>query len=535
MLLALGLVLAAGAAGAAGPQFTDVAASAGVAFHHRNGARGEKEPIETMGSGVVFFDYDNDGWCDLYFVNSAGPAALYRNLGNGTFAERAKSAGVANSGYGMGAVAGDYDNDGDQDLYVTAYGPDLLYRNEGGGRFADLTARAGLGDPGLSTGAAFADFDRDGDLDLYVANYVEYRPELNQVCTRAKGLRVYCGPETFQPAPDRFYRNEGEGRFTEIGAQVGLLPAGAKELGVVCIDYDDDGDPDFYVAGDRTANLLYRNEGGRFAEVGKIAGVAYNDAGKALAGMGVAAGDYDNDGGFDLFVTNYQWETNSLYRNQGAGFFADLTFGAGLGASTLSYLKWGTFFFDYDNDGDQDLFVANGHLDDNVELFDKVTYAQQNQLFQNEGGRFADVKDQSGPGMLLVQVSRGAAWADYDNDGDPDIAVANNNQPAALLRNEGGNANHWLALKLVGGGRQGCSNRDGIGAKAEVRAGGLVQVAEVRNSASYLSQSDMRLYFGLGAKTRAEGVKIRWPSGEIQRLGEVRADRLLVVEEPCGP
>jgi len=533
MILLLALVLAARAA--AEPQFTDVTASAGIDFHHRNGAKGEKEPTETMGSGVVFFDYDNDGQLDLYFVNSAGPAALYHNLGNGTFSEQAQGAGVANSGYGMGAVSGDCDNDGDQDLYLTAYGPDFLYRNEGKGRFADVTARAGLGDPGLGTGAAFLDFDRDGDLDLYVVNYVEYRPELNQVCTRAKGLRVYCGPETFQPAPDRFYRNEGEGRFTEIGALVGLLPAGAKELGVVCTDYDGDGDLDLYAAGDRTANLLYRNEGRRFSEVGKIAGVAYNDAGKALSGMGVAAGDYDDDGRFDLFVTNYQWETNSLYRNQGGGFFDDQTYNAGLGASTLSYLKWGTFFFDYDNDGDQDLFVANGHLDDNVELFDKVTYAQQNQLFRNEGGRFFDVRDQSGPGMQLVQVSRGAAWGDWDNDGDADIAVGNNNQPAALLRNDGGNNNHWLALKLVGGGRQGCSNRDAVGAKVELRAGARAQVGEVRNSASYLSQSDMRLYFGLGEETRVDRVEIRWPSGRVQRLEGVEADRLLVIEETCGP
>lgn len=518
------------------PQFVEVSSGAGISFCHRNGAKGEKEPVETMGSGVAFFDYNNDGLLDLYFVNSVGPANLYHNLGQGSFAEQASQAGVANSGYGMGGFPADYDNDGDADLYVTCYGPNILYRNEGDGHFVDATSRAGVGDPRLSTGAAFADYDLDGDLDLYVANYVEYRPELNQICTRAKGIRVYCGPEAYQPIPDVFYRNEGNGRFTDVTAEVGLLPFAAKELGAVFTDYDLDGDPDLYVAGDRTGNLLYRNEGKRFVEVGGVAGVTYNDAGKALAGMGVATGDYDGDGWFDLFVTNYQWETNSLYRNLGNGFFSYMTFGAGLGVSTLTFLKWGTFFFDYDNDGDQDLLVANGHLDDNVEQFDKVTYAQQNQLFRNDGkGRFTDVRDMAGPGMLLKQVSRGAAWGDYDSDGDLDFAVANNNQPAALLRNDGGNQGHWIEFKLMGAAGTGPGkrrdNRDAIGARVEVRAGGRRQVDEVRSGSSYLSQSDLRLHFGLGAATQVDQVEIRWPSGGIQRLTNLQADQVVLVRQ----
>jgi hypothetical protein len=423
---------------AAEVQFVDVTTAAGITFHHKNGAKGEKHPPETMGSGVAFLDYDNDGWPDLYFVNSAGPGALYHNRRDGTFEETTERAGVANSGYGMGCAAADYDNDGDTDLYITCYGPNILYRNNGDGTFTDVTDEAGVGNPGLSTGAAFADYDRDGDLDLYVANYIEYRPELNQPCLRAKKVRVYCGPEAFDPQPDVFYRNNGDGTFTDITKAVGLLPYASKELGAVFCDYDNDGDSDLYVAGDRTPNLLYRNDRGRFTEVGVSSGVAYNEEGKALAGMGVAAGDYDNDGLFDFFVTNYQWETNSLYRNMGNGFFVDVTFPTGLGVPSLAFLAWGAIFFDYDNDGDRDLFVANGHLDDNVELFDTVTYPQQSQLFRNEEkGRFVDVTNVAGPGLASKWVSRGAAVGDYDNDGDLDIVVSNNNQRALLLRNDG--------------------------------------------------------------------------------------------------
>ena len=512
-------------------QFADVTAEAGIVFHHRNGATGEKHPPETMGSGVAFLDCDGDDWLDLYFVNSAGPGALFHNEGDGCFEQTTESAGVGNSGYGMGCAAADYDNDGDIDLYITCYGPNILYRNNGDGTFADATAFAGVGDPGMGMGTAFADYDLDGDLDLYVANYLEYRPELNQRCARVQGIRIYCSPDVFPAQADVFYRNEGDGKFTDITAAVGLLPRAAKELGAVFSDYDQDGDPDLFVAGDRTPNLLYRNDRGHFVEVGLLAGVAYSSAGKALAGMGVDAADYDRDGIFDFFVTNYQRETNSLYRNQGNGFFSDPTFESGLGVPSLAFMGWGTAFFDYDNNGDLDLFVANGHLDDNVELFDQVSYAQQNQLFRCEGeGRFNEVTDAAGSGLALEQVSRGSAVADYDNDGDLDLAISNNNQPAVLLRNDGGNQKHWLALRLLGAGGS-LSNRNGIGARVEVVAGDLVQVDEVRSGSSYLSQDDLRLFFGLGAEERAD-VEIRWPSGIVQRLEAIEADQILAVREP---
>ena len=445
VLLGVALAYLWAALGHAEVQFVEVAAEAGIAFRHQNGAKGQKYPMETMGSGTAFFDYDGDGWLDLYFVNSAGPGALYRNASAGQFVDATDQAGVANSGYGLGCAAADYDSDGDLDLYVTAYGPNILYRNEGTSRFADVTEEAGL------------------------------------------------------------------------------LSDAAKELGAFFIDYDTDGDLDLYAAGDRTPNLLYRNDGGRFAEIGALAGVAYNDAGKPLAGMGVDVGDYDSDGRFDFFVTNYQWETNSLYRNLGNGFFADVTFQSGLGVPSLQFLAWGTLFIDYDNDGDRDLFVANGHLDDNIHLFDAVTYAQQNQLFRNREGHFADVSNQAGPGLLLQQVSRGAAMGDYDNDGDRDIAVANNNQSAALLRNDGGNAQHYLSLRLVG---------NSVGAEVRVAAGDWVRWDVVRAGSSYLCQSALRPFFGLGNRTRVDEVEIRWPSGAVQRLQDVAADQILTVHEP---
>ena len=530
------------ALGGAQVQFADVTATAGIDFHHRHGGTGKKYPMETMGSGAVFFDYDEDGWLDLYFVNSAGPGALYRNSGDGTFFDVTAGAGVGDAGYALGCAAADYDADGDLDLFITAYGPNTLYRNDGDGTFADATAEAKvagprLANPGMSTGAAFADYDADGDLDLYVGNYARFRPEIHEPCIRAGDIVVYCGPEAFEPQRDVFYRNEGDGTFADVTDAVGILPAAAKELGSFFIDYDQDRDVDLYVAGDRTPNLLYRNDGGlcaegdqpcavptrRFTEVGALAGVAYNDMGKPLAGMGVDVGDYDNDGLFDFFVTNYQWETNSLYKNLGNGFFADITFQSGLGVPSLQYLAWGTLFLDYDNDGDRDLFVANGHLDDNIQLFDAVTYEQQNQVFRNDGsGRYTEVSDQLGTGLALRQVSRGAAMGDYDNDGDLDVVVANNNQPAALLRNDGGNAGHWLSLRLDG---------RAIGAEVRVVAGELAQLDVVRTGSSYLCQSALRPFFGLGDRERVDEVEIRWPSGTVQRLRDIAADQILTVRE----
>ena len=515
-------------------QFVDVTTAAGITFHHRNGAAGEKHTPETMGSGLAFFDYDGDGWLDLYFVNSAGPGGLYRNRRDGSFEETTEHAGVANSGFGMGCAASDYDNDGDLDLYITCYGPNILYRNSGDGTFTDVTALAGVGDPGLSTGPAFADYDRDGDLDLYVANYADYPPEPYVPCSR-KGVQVYCGPEAFEPQPDLFYRNEGDGTFTNVAEKVGLRPYAAIEFGGVFGDYDDDGDPDLYCVADGSPNLLYRNDGGHFTEMGILAGVAYDSEGKPLSGMGVSVGDYDNDGLADIFVTNYQWESDNLYHNLGDMFFSEVIFESGVGMPSLTYLAWGAIFLDYDNDKDRDVFVTTGHHDDNVEQFDAVTYAMQNRLFGNDGtGRFTDVSDAAGPGLALVQVSRGVAAGDYDNDGDFDLAISNNNQPSVLLRNDGGNRNRWLGLNLVGAGPP-LSNRDGIGARVKVVAGDLIQVDEVRSGSGYISQSDLRLFFGLGAQNQVDRVEIRWPSGVVQRLSTVKANQILTVLEPGEP
>ena len=507
-------------------QFADVAAAVGIHFQHRNGAQGQKHLPETMGAGVAYFDYDNDGRQDLYFVNTAGPATLYRNGQDGQFVDVSQVAGVGNSGYGMGVAAADYDNDGHVDLYITTYGPNLLYHNKGNGRFADVTTAAGVGHPGFGTGAAFGDYDNDGDVDLYVANYLDCSSD--NPCYRGQNIRVYCAPWSYPTQPDAFYRNEGEGHFVELGTSVGLVLQRARELGAVFTDYDNDGDVDLYVAGDRTPNLLYRNTGGHFSEEGLLAGAAYNGDGESEAGMGVAVGDYNRDGALDIFVTNFLLETNTLYHNEDDGYFRDATTALALARISLPSLAWGTVFFDYDNDGDLDLFAANGHMDDNVELFGDSTYPQQNQLFRNDNGNsFTDVTHTAGPGLAHRQVSRGVAVGDCDNDGDLDIAVVNINDRAALLRNEGGNQQHWLSIRTVGQH----SNRDGIGARVQLTADDLVQVAEVHSGGSYLSQHDLRLFFGLGRRNQIDELKIRWPDGAVQRLSHLAADQFLTVRE----
>jgi enediyne biosynthesis protein E4 len=525
-LISLAL-LALAANAAADPQFADVAAQAGIDFKHDNGSRGERYIAETMASGMSFMDYDEDGWYDLYFVNIAGPGGLFRNLGNGHFEETTDGAGVSDSGYGMGCVAADYDNDGDTDLYISTYGPNLLYRNEGDGRFSEVGTSAGVAHPGLSTGTAFADYDNDGDLDLFVANYLAYSPELHKTCSR-QGMEVYCGPDAFASEPDVLYRNEGDGSFIEVSKSVGIVDLEGKELGAFFSDFDSDGDMDLYVAGDRTANLLYQNNGGVFEEVSLMAGTSFNDAGGLEAGMGVAVGDYDNDGRKDFFVTNFLWETNTLYHNDGDGFFTDMTSMMGLATPSAPFLSWGTVFFDFDNDGDRDIFVASGHLDDNVHMFENSTFEQPNQLYRNDGEQgFAEISAESGPGFDPVRSSRGAVAGDYDNDGDVDIAINNNNEQAALLRNDGGNSRHWIGVRTVGT----VSNRDGVGAQISITTANGRQVREVRSGESYISRHDPRVFFGLGGETTIDLVEIRWPSGKVQSLEGVAADQVLTVRE----
>ncbi len=537
-------------------EYVDVAGPVGVDFQHVTGASGRRYFPETMGSGVGFVDFDGDQDLDIYFVNGAafpgykgspGPVnALFRNEG-GRFVEAAREAGVDDPGHGMGCAFADYDNDGDADLYLTNYGANVMYRNEGDGRYRDVT-EASVADTTWSTGSTFIDYDNDGDLDLYVANYVHYDladagKDLEAYLATSRsgpeeGIEAYPHPRNFAGAEDHLFRNEGDGRFRAVNRLAGLVDTSAaagRGLGVVATDYDNDGWSDLYVANDAVPNFLYHNEGGGlFTEVGGLAGVAYGLDGQEEAGMGVDAADYDNDGHVDLVVTNFENEPNSLYQNRGTGFFPHASFPAGVGLVSLPYLSFGIGFVDYDNDGYQDLFVANGHVLDNVSAFDESgRYPQPNQLLRNQGPdgrgrcRFRDVSSRAGPALARARVSRGCAVGDYDNDGDTDIVVTNSGQRAALLRNEGGNSRHWLTISTRGGP----GNRDGIGARIEVWAGGLYQVKEVRGSFSYLSQRDLRVSFGLGARTRVDSLRIHWPGGAVERLAGLRPDRFLTLVE----
>lgn len=529
----LGLNLA-GVAGAGQVQFVDVAAQVGIHFVHHNGPSPEKRMPETDGSGAAFFDYDGDGDLDLYLVNSGdlvkgrGDAwnQLYRNEGQ-QFTDQTAVAGVPGGAYGMGVLAGDYDNDNDQDLYLTNLGPDQLYRNEGG-RFADQTTQAGLGNPLWGSSAAYLDNDNDGDLDLFVVNYVNFKLDEPLWCGRRDmNLRFYCDPRQYRPSHNILYRNNGGGAFADVSREAGITHQG-NGLGVVCGDFDGDGDQDVYVANDLTPNWHYQNQGnGRFAEIGLITGTALSSDGAVQAGMGVDAGDYDNDGDLDLVVTNFQLENKNLYRNDG-NYFPDVSFKAGIGEATLNSLGFGTFFFDYDNDGWQDLFMANGHVHDNIEVYDKLaTYAQPAQLLHNEGkGRFVE-QTAAGPGFAVPYVGRGAAYGDYDQDGDLDIALMSSGRATALLRNEGGNTDHWLQVHLEG--RR--SNRDGVGAKVYVQAGSLRLFQQVKAGSGYQSTSQRALHFGLGQNAQAARVEVRWPSGAVQVVEGVGADQVLRLEE----
>ncbi len=452
-----------------GVRFVDATAAAGLDFRHRHCGTGEKYMPETMGSGGAFLDYDGDQRLDVYLINNSatpeyeGPpprTALFRNDGDGIFSDVTEHAGVAGSGYGMGVTVGDYDNDGSSDLYVTNFGPNVLYRNNGDGTFSDVTREAGVGDPRWSTSAAFGDLDHDGDLDLYVANYVDFNYRNHKYCgERRFDIQAYCHPDVYDGVRDSLYLNRGDGTFQEVGRER-LLKAESewllegKGLGVVLGDYDRDGRVDIYVANDSTPNYLWHSLGdGRFEDAATFAGVGFNADGKTEAGMGAAFGDVDNDGRLDLFVTNLDLETNTLYRNEGEGYFSERTFQSGLGAPSWLRVGFGTGFLDIDHDGWLDLVVANGHIIDNIDqLNDKVAYAQPNLVFHNEGGaRFRDVTAELGEEMSRPRVSRGMAAADYDRDGDLDLLLTHNNDRAVLLRNDGGNRGHWLQVRLIGG------------------------------------------------------------------------------------
>ena len=516
-------------------RFVDVTAELGIAFIHRNGISAEKYLPETYGSGIAWFDSDGDGDFDLYLVNSGdllegrgeSRDRLYRNEG-ARFRDVSRETGLSGTAYGMGVAAADYDNDGDQDLYLTNWGADQLLRNDGPA-FADVTLQSGVGNTGWSSSAVFADGDNDGHLDLYVTRYVAFDIATHPWCGRRDlGLRFYCDPSQFAGTADLYFINDGRGSFTDNSAAAGVDDPG-NGLGAVSGDFDGDGDSDIYVANDMTPNFLYSNQGGgRFDEVGLFTGTALSADGKPQAGMGVDAADYDNDGDLDLFVTNYQLEHNALYRNDGS-YYAEVSFATGLGKVSLNYLGFGTGFLDYDNDGWLDLFVANGHVHDNIEQYDAlVTYRQTPQLLRNLGGRFADVSPSLGPAFTTSYAGRGAAFADYDADGDTDIALLDAGRGAVILRNEGGNAGHWLDVEL-----QGKTNRDAIGAKLWVGEAGTRWYREIHGGVGYQSSSPYRAHFGLGSLADPGPLRVRWPSGAVQVIAEPPLDGTVRLVEPA--
>ena len=526
-------------------RFTDITAKAGIHFRHNSGAFGQKYLPETMGSGVCVLDYDNDGWQDILFVNSMdwpghestkSYPALYHNNQDGTFTDVTRQAGLATQMYGLGCAVGDYDNDGNDDLYITALNGNHLFRNLGNGKFSDVTAKAGVRDPGFATGAVWFDYDNDGKLDLFVSHYVDWSIAADQTCRLDGTHKSYCTPELYKGQSGTLFHNKGNGTFEDVTKKAGLFDPTSKSLGVVLLDIDGDGWLDLFVANDTQANKLYRNNhDGTFSETAFPAGVAYSEAGKARAGMGADAADYDLSGRQGLLIGNFANESLALYRNDGSGLFSDQSVSSGIASPSAKSLTFSTFFFDYDLDGLPDIFAANGHVADDISVIQpSIHYAEPPLLFRNKGnGKFEDTSEKAGPALNQPIVARGAAYADFDNDGDLDLVVTTNNGPAKLLRNDNGNQNDVLRIKTAGTH----SNRDGIGAKVTVITSKGTRLSEiVKSGSSYLSQSELPLTFGLGKPEngRTISLEIVWPGGKKEMFKDIEPNQFLALVEGKG-
>lgn len=518
----------------------DVTKKTGITFVHTDGSSGKRYIVESVTAGLALFDYDGDDDIDIYFLNGAPLKGtkvkktpkneLYRNEGNWKFTNVTDRAGVGDTGFGLGVTVGDYDNDGHLDLYVNNYGPNVLYRNKGDGTFEDVTQKAGVA-AGHKVGASahFLDMDKDGDLDLFVASYLHFTYE-NHLMRSSRGIPKYAGPMDFPPMPNDLFRNNGDGTFTDVGVESGIADHKGWGMGGVCADIDNDGDTDVYIANDVYANFLFLNDGtGKFEETGLLAGLAYDVQGDDQGSMGIDCGDYNNDGWLDFFQTSYAEEMTILYKNLGDGIFEDVSRTTGAGSGTLAHVTWGTGFADFDNDGDRDIFVACGHLQDNVERYNNsaVTNAPNVLLMNMGNGKFVDVSDQSGDGMKVKMRSRAAGFDDLDNDGDIDVVILNARREPTILRNDSVSKNHWLKVRLRGVK----TNRNGIGAHVKVTADNLVLLDEVHSGRGYQSHYGMCLHFGLGSHDKVDRIEVRWIGGGTDVFKNVAVDRLIYLTE----
>jgi len=521
--------------------FTDITKASGLKFVHHTGAFGKKYLPETMGSGCAFIDLTGDGYADILLLNTKDwkPgtqkyfSALYRNNRDGTFTDITRGSGLDIEMYAMGVAVADYDNDGRPDVYITALGGDHLFHNEGGGHFRDVTAASKISNASFGTSAAWLDYDRDGKADLFVANYIQWTPQTDLWCSLDGTHKSYCTPESSKGAPSKLFHNLGNGRFEEVSKKAGLADPTSKSLGVAVLDYDGDGWPDLFVANDTQPNKLYRNNrNGTFTEEGVSAGVAFGEDGVARGAMGVDAADYDRSGHPHLLVGNFSNQMLGLYHNEGTGLFVDEAPSSSVGRASQLSLSFGVFFFDYDLDGYPDIFAANGHTEEDIERIQpKVKFREPPLLFRNLGKRkFENVSTQLGPDFAKPLVARGAAHADFDHDGDLDILISNNEGPPSLYRNDGGNRNHWLNIRLNGTK----SNRSGLGAVVRVETPSSKQSATVRSGGSYCSQSDLALTFGLASESRATAISVEWPSGTKQRFTNIEGNRFLLIDETQG-